>query len=547
MSHRRSISNPRISSSWKEDLGEMSSSSSPYAFAPAHSRESSGASLNSSPATSTFSNRNHNRWSSSSSSLVPDSPINVAKSPLHDLLEEPAEDPGDDQAEREDDLSDLPSTSLEEIADAVSAEPFCICDTTFCEHRQTPNARQSFGLATPTPDEWDPGDDINYFYGADLPGDRVSKRRRSGEYAAESLTSRLTRRLPSLSKRWKNQASGAPSPGVGTQSAPASSAPSIRRPSRRQSRVSQTEHSSTHTTPPFSPIDARTEDGVLSRSRAGSSARGPPMRREMVAPPPDEYLSDSELPEGASTPLLPPMMPDHKAQSLEELQSPLQSPTVADAGNGYVTPPLSSHPSAASLITKRPNDLLVKPNADVPPLDLSQPFVRPTGVHDPWGEQLGHANFHIYPEPRPIEGCDARGLNRLRDDWASARMEYMRIAQRVSEHYGPTSQTLKLTEAKWRDIDEKWKRYHEDAHSLVQANGGTALYQPLAETQRPSQMPEIHDSHQKFPLMEGSAIVGPMVTYAKIQRRPSRKAAFLKLFTDPASLINGRAQLGLRR
>lgn len=126
-------------------------------------------------------------------------------------------------------------------------------------------------------------------------------------------------------------------------------------------------------------------------------------------------------------------------------------------------------------------------------------------------------------------------------------MEYMRIAQRVSEHYGPTSQTFHLTEAKWRDIDEQWKKYHEEAHSRVEASGATALFQPLAATQHPSRMPELDDPQQKFPRLEGADIVGPMVTYAKIQRRPSRKATFLKLFTDPASLLNGRAQFGLRR
>nr|POE85560.1 hypothetical protein CFP56_43877 [Quercus suber] len=557
MSRRRSNSVPRFTSTRKEESGEMSGTSSPYTFAPAHSRDSSGASMNSSPTTSTFSNRTHNRWPSSSSSLVPDSPVNVAKSPLHDLLEEPAEDPVDDQAEREDDLSDLPSSSAEETRERVNAEPFCICDTTFCEHRQTPNARRSVGLPSPTiPDEWVPGDDCNYTYSADVPGDRASKRRRSGEYALESLTSRLTRRLPSLSKRWKTQVPGVPTSNAGTQSAPASSASSVRRLSHGQSRISQTERSSAQNTPPFTPIDAPNEDTAFSRHRAASKSKGRMASLEIFAPPLDQYIPDSDLPEAASTPLLPPMMANHKSQSLEELQSPLQSPTVADSpsaeitfsgGHGYATPPLSSHPSAASLVTTRPNDIISKPNADVPHLDLSQPFMRSLERDDPWGEQLGHANFHIYPEPRPIDGCDAQSLHRLRDDWESARMEYMRVAQRVSEHYGPTSQTLKLTEAKWRHIDAKWKQYHEEAHSRVEANGGTALYQPLAETQRPSQMPELNDCHQKFPLMEGSAIVGPMVTYAKIQRRPSRKATFLKLFTDPASLLNGRAQLGLRR
>ena len=66
---------------------------SPYHFSPGHSRNSSNASISSSPLNSSFSSRVHSRWPSSSSSLVttPDSPVNMMKSALHDLVEEPAE------------------------------------------------------------------------------------------------------------------------------------------------------------------------------------------------------------------------------------------------------------------------------------------------------------------------------------------------------------------------------------------------------------------------------------------------------------------------
>lgn len=81
---------------------------------PAHSRSSSGASTSSSPITSTFSTRSHSRWPSSTSSLVsaPDSPLNVNKSALQDVVEDPAE--RDDDA-----LYDLPFESTD--------EPLCIC------------------------------------------------------------------------------------------------------------------------------------------------------------------------------------------------------------------------------------------------------------------------------------------------------------------------------------------------------------------------------------------------------------------------------------
>lgn len=62
---------------------------------PSHSRDSSAGSplVPGSPRFSASSSRSHTRWPSSSSSLAtnPDSPVNVAKSPLHDLVEEPSE------------------------------------------------------------------------------------------------------------------------------------------------------------------------------------------------------------------------------------------------------------------------------------------------------------------------------------------------------------------------------------------------------------------------------------------------------------------------
>lgn len=69
----------------------------------------------SSPLGSSFSSRSHSRWASSSSSLVttPDSPINVTKSSLHDLVEEPAE---------KDDALDMGP-----ILNALEEPTYCIC------------------------------------------------------------------------------------------------------------------------------------------------------------------------------------------------------------------------------------------------------------------------------------------------------------------------------------------------------------------------------------------------------------------------------------
>ena len=168
---------------------------------------------------------------------------------------------------------------------------------------------------------------------------------------------------------------------------------------------------------------------------------------------------------------------------------------------------------------------------------------------DYWATKLGHANFHITPEPYLPEVCNLQACKRLLNDWEYARREYMRVAARVSEHYGPTSQTYKLTEQKWSEIDTLWRSNHESANAEAGANSETTLYQPLAETQPLSKMPSLNGPQQpdKFLAVTESDIVGPMVQYAKIQRRPSKRPAILKLFTDPSSLLGGRSAFGLRR
>ena len=168
---------------------------------------------------------------------------------------------------------------------------------------------------------------------------------------------------------------------------------------------------------------------------------------------------------------------------------------------------------------------------------------------DPWAIKLGHANFHILPQPYFPEICDQKSCNRLLEDWETARVEYMRQAAHVSEHYGPTSQTYKHTQQKWAEIDIRWRNNLEQANAMAQASGEEPTLQSLAETEPLSKLPSFNDPRQsaKFPTVEDAEIVGPMVRYAKIPQRPSsKKASFLKLFTDPASLLGGRSPFGTR-
>lgn len=160
-----------------------------------------------------------------------------------------------------------------------------------------------------------------------------------------------------------------------------------------------------------------------------------------------------------------------------EVQSPLQSPTVADRS--------SSRSSRSSII----------PSGEIPDLDIEEP--------DEWSAKLGHANYHITPEPYMPEECDKSACQQLSADWEAARKAYLEHAEHVSEHYGPTSQTFKLTEQKWAGVDALWKSYYD----AVKQHDVTAV--PMFE--------------------DHTTIVGPMVQYpAKTQPKSSRRASVIK-------------------
>ncbi|KAI5359777.1 hypothetical protein Slin15195_G116370 [Septoria linicola] len=530
MSRTRSFSFPRLSTLKQTDdnMGPLYSQ-----FWPTHSRDSSEESSASSPLTPTFSTRSHNRYPSSTSSLVtnPDSPANPQKTTLHDLVEDPAE--------RDDQFTGY---------DSASAEPLCICDTTFCHHRgREASAEFPSALATP---EWSPGDD--YFDDGFLPGERTVKRRRSNDNMTDSFTSRLSRHF---SKRFGGHRSSASVSTVNLRSAPSSRSSSLRLPTTRSFTAPNTHETRTFSSPPLPVTRASTCERSVSppRARAIAQATSRPMDIEI----PENEESSLERQELATTPLLPPMMANYFSDSQEALRSPLTSPTVASPSvvasmvntpvsspvcHGFPTPPLSTKASTASMNMRSSH--VLQPASEIPHLAIAEET-------DHWAIKLGHANFHIYPEPYLPETFDVQHCRQLRDDWEVARLEYMRQAARVSDNYGVTSQIYKLTEQKWAEVDAQWRSNHEYANKRAQEIGENTVFQPLAETQALKKMPSLQDPKQpsKFPVVEEADIVGPMVQYAKIQhrRQPSKKSSFLKIFTDPASLLGGRPNLGLQR
>lgn len=495
---------------------------------PSHSRDSSGESSNSSPLTPTFSTRGHTRFPSSTSSLAtnPDSPANPQKTTLHDLVEDPSE--LDDQNDASED---------------ATPEALCICDTPLCYHRQREGS-PDFPAPLVTP-EWSPGDD--YFDDGYLPGARAVKRPRSNDNLADSFASRLSRQF---SRRFGGHRPSVSSSTIKLRSAPSSRPSSLRLPATRSFTAPNAHEVRNVSMPPLGALRAPIHERSISppRPRAVSQVTSKPM--DISIP---EVQEDSvERQELATTPLLPPMLASYFADSQQALPSPLTSPTVAPPSvvpsmvstpvsspiaHGFPTPPLSTKASTASLNMRSSHTL---PTAsEIPALNIAEET-------DYWAIKLGHANFNIYPEPYLPELCDVQHCRQLRDDWETARVEYMRQAARVSENYGVTSQIYKLTEQKWAEIDSIWRYNHELANAEAQASGEETVFQPLAETQTLKKMPSLQDPKQpsKFPVIEEADIVGPMVQYAKIQhrRQPSKKSSFLKIFTDFA-----RPNLGLQR
>ena len=361
-------------------------------------------------------------------------------------------------------------------------------------------------------------------------------RRQSRAELASPIATRLVERLPSISKRWKDRKAGLTISTSGSKSVPAS---------RATSRSSSL-------------------NGSI---RPVPEPRGvqPPLTPTKSEPDPDlEYMSSSLLSidiekaskepidreAHASTPLLPPIL--DLGTKAEPVQSPLQSPTVADPNRsfsfsstpastpqmpGMPTPPLSSKPSISSVHRAFSSQHVT--SIDIPSLGMSN-------VDDEWSFKLGHANFIIEPEPYMPDMCDPEACRRMLEDWEQARRNFMKHQVRTGEHYGSTSKTYKLTNQKWTQIDACWKTNY----SLAVATAAQCGYMNEADTPtEPApliKMPTLNDlrSEGKFPKLGDEDIVGPMVQIAsQMQQRPSRKTSFLKFLGDfkfPGALLGNK-------
>lgn len=375
-----------------------------------------------------------------------------------------------------------------------------------------------------------------------------AKRRRSGDSPVNSISTRIEGRFPSLSRRWRDRkrASGL---SISTRNLTPSRQPSGSRASSAAGSYQHGYESNVQSpaTPPQSIIDQQTESIPMSPVESEAMAHGESIDRDALV----------------STPLLPPMMADDAMGGNEDLQSPLQSPSVADQGqlssivntpigtpkhhSGMPTPPLSARPSYASMHQSRPGYMV--PSSEIPPIMIA-------GPNDEWADKLGHANFTIHPEPYLPQTYDEDSRRHLFEDWETARRNYTRHQVRTGEHYGVTSKTYMLTEMKWSGIDASWKRNYDAFVAKGGEMAGATAPEAASEPAPLAKMPSITDprSEGKFPKLGDEDIVGPMAVaplkaaYADLHRPRGKRAAFVTFLKEMKipSVFLGRSNLGLR-
>ena len=335
---------------------------------------------------------------------------------------------------------------------------------------------------------------------------RGLRRQPSSDSPLSNLSLKLGGHFPSLTRRWRSRKDRAAPAGLGIQTS-------------NISRPHSTSRSSSLTSANFSGFD---QNDVLPvtpaiSSRADSSTPVSPV--EISRPNNDEPIDRQAL---ASTPLLPPTMNAARKEEEDHMQSPLQSPTIADPNKTFSivsspaetpqlqsipSPSLSTKPSVSSFSRSRTSTL---PNCtEAPPLLLAEPS-------DEWSIKLGHANFVIAPEPYLPVIYEAQSCRQLVTDWELARSNYFKHRHRTIEHYGANSKIFRLTEEKWKETEAYWRKNNDLATAQAAITSSDAI--PIIPTEPAplNNMPTLNDprSEGKFPKLGDQDIVGPMVQIA---------------------------------
>ncbi|KAI1506691.1 hypothetical protein F5X99DRAFT_404048 [Biscogniauxia marginata] len=444
-----------------------------------------------SPVTPTFS-PHHLRCSSSMSSFElgtpvtadsPSSPTQAAQTASKRILDDVEEEPFEYEILEDDDGEDDDSDCVSDHLDLYD----CLCDEP-CIHKDNDLAQSRSNFYARGRDDYD--------IGCLSDGDsHSSKKPRDGSVSPfAGFSQRLGSRFPVLNK-WKSKkprSVHSPVSDFAFEPRPSFS----RAPSSRSSSLSASaRHVPDRLNEPLPPTPA------LSLYESSDNATSPgPLDIEEAN---HVLISIQRERAQATTPLLPPMMTSTTNNYINAKQpSPLESPAIAcptdvepHSPSPVMSPPLSARPSISSFRQ-------IQTSVDLP--FIPEP--------DAWSDRLGHANFTIVPQPYQPEVADIDSLRQLRADWETARVNYTKHLVRTGEHYGITSKTYSLTEAKWAETAQIWRGFHDELIDAVVASGEAAICEKFDECVLTT-VPRM-DAEGKFPERGDVDIVGPMVREA---------------------------------
>lgn len=235
----------------------------------------------------------------------------------------------------------------------------------------------------------------------------------------------------------------------------------------------------------------------------------------------------------STTPLLPALMND--TTPFEPVQSPLTSPSVAPFSmpatganspmvRGPESPPLSTQVSMASFGRSRAPTLL-STAMEIPPLIIAAKL-------DPISDELGHADFDIVPRPYLPVVCDMDTINEMTQARLQARQQFEETLRGTEAHFGLDSKQYALSIRKWKEIIEpEWQACIEEAARKGHADGLIAMPMtplepaPIAAESVPEKDPKIYITED---------ILGPMAQVApQPQPDESRKAQIKRFFSWP--------------
>ncbi|KAI9680480.1 MAG: hypothetical protein M1817_003920 [Caeruleum heppii] len=522
---------PRIVQARKSEENKESEASSPDLAASFHTQNSTASDIPS-PVTPTFSVRGHSRYASSSTSSVDASFSTFAKA-------SPSSSPYADSIDTfSPTVRPLPGVQEETLEKDECYDMFDDSNDGYGflgrerVKRHPPSLVPRSSLVMPAASDYDFAND--FLSDTDAFTNAFVRKQRAAESPLTGFATRFGTRFPSFSKRWKGRKNSNASMVDGSFESTPSIPGSSRASSLTRSLMETADAKELHY--PLTPARSILE---------GDDDDVPPMPGTIDVATANTHEDGTQS--LATTPLLPPLMIADSVSSAQQqsIQSPLQSPTVAQTPegmsqartpaedpsaiqpSGMPSPPLSAKPSLASVHNQTSG---LTPANEIPSFRLA-------GPDDQWADRLGHANFDIHPEPYVPDVFDVEACRQIRANWDLARTNYTKHLVRTGEHYGVTSKTYRLTEEKWSEINSQWKEHNDLALSKTSETGHdtTGLQEAPEQAPRLMKIPSLNDprSDGKFPKLGDEVIVGPMVQIAsQLQRKPSRKAAILKFFHD---------------